>query len=190
MLLNKKINTIKFQRNFKHSFAKKEYKRQMNRRGHLPTILLGIVALVLMLVSWFVFLSYDKSTKADLSAIDKVASDFERDAAYVPAIFESIVSRVILQADKNNFRASFEEKFVEIAGKVDSVGDVSGNFFGKIRNKEYNLREENGIYTLEIKDVLIFVSDGKNEIKMDFGYLSLKFDKNKVIGKVEQGNKI
>lgn len=152
----------------------------MNKRGHVPTILLFVIALVLVLAAWFTFFTIKSDIGERANEITKLVSDLEFDERYVFAVFERSVDKAIDKADKDNFKQSFEDNFVDIIGKVESVSDVSGNFFEKVEKKEYALTPEDDEYTLIIEDVFVSSHVGKNEIKRPLS-LSVRFDKNGII---------
>ncbi len=173
----------------KRTILENEARGNLNKRGHLPTILLFIVALFLVLTAWFTFIGFKSENQTRADGIADLVFDFETDSAYIPAVFERIVERAIVKADKSNFRNSFETEFLKIAERVDSVSEASGNFFGKIRignkaknrlNDGYELTENGEIYTLEIKDVFVNVKNGNNEIKKRFD-LSVIFTKDGLV---------
>ena len=152
----------------------------MNKKGHVPTILLFIIALVLILTAWFTFFTIKSDIGERANEIAKLVGDLEFDERYVFAVFERSIDKAIDKADKDNFKQSFEDNFVDIIGKVESVSDVSGNFFEKVGKKEYALTPEDDEYTLIIEDVFISSHVGKNEIERPLS-LSVRFDKNGII---------
>ena len=168
--------------NYKKLSAVADCCGNFNKKGHLPTIMLFICTLILVLTAWFTFLAFSKENNLRQDGLKVLLAEYQRDSLYVPAVFERIVERAILKADKNIFKSSFEKEFIEMAGRVEKVSGVSGNFFGKIRNKKYELKEENGIYTLTIKEVFIKVDSktDKSELRREFE-LSVKFNKDGII---------
>ena len=155
----------------------------MNKKGHVPTILLFIIALVLILTAWFTFFTIKSDIGERANEIAKLVGDLEFDERYVFAVFERSIDKAIDKADKDNFKQSFEDNFVDIVGKVGGISSVSNtdsNFFEKISKKEYVLTPEDDEYTLIIEDVFISSHVGKNEIKRPLS-LSVRFDKNGII---------
>jgi len=156
---------------------------KMNKRGHVPTILLFVIALVLILTAWFTFFTIKGDVGERVNEITKLVADLEFNERYVSAVFDRSVDKAIEKADKDNFRQSFENNFVDIISKVESVSSISrtdSNFFEKVEKKEYDLILESGEYNLTIRDIFVSSHVGKSEIKREFD-LPIRFNETEII---------
>jgi len=155
----------------------------MNKKGHVPTILLFIIALVLILSAWFTFFTIKSDIGESANEITKLVSDLEFDERYVFAVFERSVDKAIDKADKDDFKQSFENNFTDIISKVESISSISredSNFFEKVERKEYSLDPEDGGYIFTIEDVFVSSHVGKNEIRREIS-LSIRFNEIEII---------
>lgn len=147
----------------------------LNRRGHLPTIMLLVIGFLLMGVSWFVFISANADLKPYLSNIGYLTDSTHSDYSYVVMMAPRVAERAIALSSKNNFEQDFRYNFNKEASRIESLGVVSGNFFGKIRNNDYNVTQENGFYVLRVNDVFVSSQSGQNKITRTFD-ITVKLD--------------
>jgi hypothetical protein len=151
----------------------------MNRKGHVPTILLFVIALILVLTAWFTFFNIKGEVDEEAREISQVIANLNSEERYVSAVFERLIDKAIEKSDEENFKESFEVSFVEIVGNVEEVSDVKSNFFEKVDRGEYEVVEENIegvlVYNLTIEDVFVISQVEKNELKAGFD-LSERFN--------------
>ena len=155
-----------------------------NKKGHLPTIFLFVIAITLIFFSLFIIFSFKNNVEDEGKLVIKLIQNLEYDEKYVPEIFERMVSESLERADKSNFRTSFESNLIEISESINSFSTVSGNFFEKIEQGDYDLvpKFENNevIYTLNIKDIKVESTIQNHKIERTFD-LSIIFGKDGVI---------
>ena len=155
-----------------------------NKKGHLPTIFLFVIAITLIFFSLFIIFSFKNNVEDEGKSVIKLIQNLEYDEKYVPEIFERMVSESLERADKSNFRTSFESNLIEISESINSFSTVSGNFFEKIEQGDYDLvpKFENNevIYTLNIKDIKVESTIQNHKIERTFD-LSITFDEEGII---------
>jgi len=156
--------------------------RKINRRGHIPTLLLFAEALILILAAWYTFFTLDGELGNYANSIRDVENSVNYEAFYVASVVPLIVERGVERADKNDFDSSFNDSFKKSAEEVYAVSDVSGNFFGKIRNGDFKISHEGGSYTLLMENVSVYSKSGENELTRTFD-LEVRFDKVGLLGK-------
>ncbi len=156
--------------------------RRINRKGHIPTLLLFAEALVLILTAWYTFFTLDDKLGSYANSIRDAENLINDEAFYVSRLAPLIVERAVDRADKNNFDSSFSDSFKRIAAEVDLNSELSGNFFGKIRNGDFKVVHEGGSYSLIMQDVSVYSKSGENELTRTFD-LEVRFDKIGLLGK-------
>ena len=156
--------------------------RKINRRGHIPTLLLFAEALVLILTAWYTFFTLDNDLGSYANSIRDAENSVNHDAFYVTSVVPLIVERGVERANKNDFDSSFNDSFKKSAEEVYAVSDVSGDFFGKIRNGDFRVAHEGGSYTLFMKNVSVYSKSGENELGRKFD-IEVRFDKIGLLGK-------
>lgn len=153
--------------------------KMLNRRGHIPTMLLFVVGLVLVLTAWWTFLSYDSDVEIKALEISSVIQEMSFKKVYVEKVFERMIGEAIIGADESNFEETFSDTFEELGIKRNPGLDF-GNFFGKIRNGDYSMVPGNGVYSLTIENVFVSSKVGNHELRREFN-LSIRFDENRII---------
>lgn len=140
----------------------------LNTKGHIGTWLLLVGALVLVMSAWFTFLSFSNDFNDDASAIREASWRAKEDARYIEIILPEITKRAIEKADKNNFIQSFNNSLMKEAEKIGVISGISGNFFAKIKNGEYEIREGQGRYQILLNDIYVGSRIENNEINRTF----------------------
>jgi len=141
---------------------------KMNRKGHVPTILLFVVALVLILAAWFTFFGIDDEIGKKAVEINIAVINLSFQEKYIDVVFERTVKMSIERADRSDFRNSFETEFREIVSNLREVSDSSSNLFDKVREKEYSLVSDGANYRLTIEEITVVSQVGKTELKRTF----------------------
>lgn len=101
----------------------------MNNRGHLPTFLIILVAIVLMVAAWFTYLTFDGSSGRDNEQAAQNSRELALFERYVKGVFDDAVLYAKTQNDKC---AAFK---YGVAGH-DYHFVQAGNFFAIARNTE------------------------------------------------------
>jgi len=151
----------------------------MNKRGHLPTVLLLVTALILVGVVAFSFATFKGGVEDESKGLHLLVSTLNFQEEYVRISFKDMVEDSLEKAKgQENFELAFNNSLENIADERRDV--YFGNFFGKIVNKQYVVNKEGGVYVLQVSDVFVRSFVDKNEIKRNFD-LSLRFNENEVI---------
>lgn len=152
----------------------------LSKKGHVPTLLLFLFSVILVAAAWFSFLSFDGNINDKEEELYGAvhAANFERE--FIEFVFTRMVDRTAKKADVSNFIVSFNQEFKSYALRVDEKTDISGNFFGKIRNGEFNLTLQEEIYNITLNDISIIVDSNNNELKQTFN-LTVSFNETGVI---------
>lgn len=153
----------------------------LNKRGHIATwmILLGAIILVGMCI--FSFLGFNGNFVKQANDLQKTRVGFLNDENYVHSVFELLVSKSIRDASDVDFSSSFKSKLSENAASIGGDSDLSGNFFGKIRAGDYDVKIlTNGDYEIILKDVFVKSGYGGNEIISYFD-LDVRFNKTGLV---------
>ena len=153
---------------------------RMNKRGHIPTIMLFFGALILVIVTLFSFTNVKNELGGESEDFNILVQEIDFKKKYISAVFEKIVEEAVESTDKLKFEESFSVTFEKISDRRDPKDGSFGNFFGRIRNEKYTINKENGIYTLTIEDVFVSSNVEKNEMKRTFP-LSIRFNKEGLI---------
>tara|TARA_Y100000310_G_scaffold242604_1_gene246767 strand:- start:212 stop:727 length:516 start_codon:yes stop_codon:yes gene_type:complete len=157
---------------------------RMNRRGQFPLILLVVITLTLVLIALFSFASFSNELGRPSKAFADVM--FEVDFAELYVVEKASLTVENTVNCDNCVETDLKKKFMEVADKHDLKYLSAGNFFGKIRNGEFNFSIVGGEYVLEINDLFVKSEKGRNEIVRDFD-LTMRFDS---LGELKEKEKV
>ena len=146
----------------------------MYRRGHVPTLLVFIVALVLALTAWYTFLTFKSGVATPSDELGNVIYNLDFSQIYIEKVFTDSVVKGIETSNKADFENSFKTEFEKVVADRDLRLDQGGNFFAKIRNKDYKMSVDHNVHVLTVENVSIFSSKGNNEAHRNFN-LSIRF---------------
>lgn len=147
-------------------------------RGNISLILLFIVALILAITTLISYISFNKDFDGKSGEISDIISRVEFGKKYVVDIIEISGKKAILNA---GIEGDLKNKFMEIVEERDYRIMESGNFFGKVRNREFRFDKEEGIFVLEIKELFVQSDEGASKIKSNFN-IRIEFnDKGEVV---------
>jgi len=161
----------------------------MNRKGHVPTILLFVAGVILALVAWSTFLSFNDNFDGKSRDFSGLVREIELARTYISVVLEDSINEAVEELDFSSevSEEEFRNKFREIVDERDLQLSQAGNFFGIIRTGDYELsmmdEEEN---ELVVKDIFLRASGGNHEVKEEGFSLSVKFDDQGVIS-LEEG---
>ena len=136
----------------------------------MPLLMLILVALALSLVALFIFISSEKNFGQFSQDISLLLSDVNFAHQYVLKSAGLIGSEAIKRGGDNA-----QDEFVIIAAERNLRLDSVGNFFGKIRNKEFIFSREGELYKLEINELFVRAEQGDNKIERKFD-IEMYFD--------------
>jgi len=151
------------------------------RKGHIPTLLLFAEALILILTAWYTFFTLDDNLGSYANSFRIATSSVEEDYQYVLHIAPLIVGRAIELRGEGDFEASFNASLLKVAGEVDDISSLRGDFFGKIRNKEYIIKRDGSDYVFVMQKVSVYSgTSGVNAMTRTFG-ISIRFNEKTII---------
>ena len=140
----------------------------MDKKGQIAYKMILIGTIVLVATALFSFVSFDNSFETRSSEFYKLAYRAEFNEHYIRQIFESSVKGALVGS---NNEADFKSKFESIVGEKDLRLDIGGNFFGKIRSRDYALNVNDGRYVVSVEGVFVKAQIGKSEIVRNFDLL-------------------
>jgi len=149
----------------------------MNKRGHIPTILLFVVAIVVCGFALFSFVSFDRSfdDSSDAFSVMMGKVDFIQEYIMMRAGF---IGTLAIQSGDD-----FEGEFQRLAVENDFDFEDADVFFKKIEDGDFSFVNVEGEYSLEIRDLVIEVEVDGNVVKRKFDVV-LVFDAD---GEVKNG---
>jgi hypothetical protein len=124
----------------------------------------------------FYFISFNSLIGDKSKDMGGVLEGVEFNQRYIFAEAELFAQQSIIRG------GDLKENFKSFAQASDFGVQSFGNFYGKIRNGEFEIKTDNGGYVLEIKNLFIVSRRGMNEIKRNFN-VTIEFDEN---GKVQK----
>ena len=153
------------------------------RKGHIPTLLLVVYALVLAIAAWVTFLNLNGSFDERHDALAQLSANATAQSTYVRALAPRLVERALARAPQTagvDFETRFKASFRDAAVQVDEVSSAPTNLFEKIHNNEYDFFSEQGVYTLTVWDINLVVKSGVSEITRTFDVV-VKFNEQEVL---------
>lgn len=144
----------------------------MNKRGDTPTILLFVFAIILSTTALIVFVSFPESFESESREVNKMLNEIRFNERYVEA--EALmIAREAIRGGRGDVKLAFrniaEEKYLGYGG--------AGNFFGKIRNDEFDFEKATGVYVLKVKGLFVSAEKGENSIRRNFE-MEIKLNEN------------
>ncbi len=152
----------------------------MNRRGHIPSVLMVFGALILVVFALYSFYNFSEGVNERRNQLRNLdhASDNQH-LLVVRTIYGSVKTSVDFAKDSPDFKIAFKSKLKEVVQEYRSSGDY-GNIFSKITMEDYSLELVAEKYVLTIKDIFYKISTEKNEAVRK-GDLKIVFDKQEFV---------
>lgn len=142
----------------------------INRRGQIPILMLFAVTIILVIVALMSFATFDRAFNDNPLSVSKAIAKVNFAGEYIESSAKLIANEVI-----KNRSSDLSVKFKEIASLRDLQVQESGNFFGKIRNGEFNFENVGDEYKLNVNGLFVQASYGDNQITRKFD-LCMLFD--------------
>lgn len=143
---------------------------RINKRGHLPTILVFVVALVLCTSALLAFVSFGNN----FGHLSKELADTTTEADFSEKYIISSAAAIAEESAKVG-SGQTKQEFMRIANERDLRLEAEGNFFGKIRAGEFEFDKQGNEYVLKIDGLFVQSQRGENKIKRNFNVL-MRFD--------------
>jgi hypothetical protein len=143
----------------------------LNRKGHVPTLLLFVVALVLCIAAWFSFLTFSD----DIGQQSRELQAFSDNVAFERTYSDNAVRDLVVSAAReaaSEEGAGYETRFASaLAVRVERFGalrEIQGNALGLMRNKAYTLEQDGTEYVFKMPGVFVQMGSGVNKIVQRF----------------------
>lgn len=151
----------------------------MDRKGHIGTMLLPFIALILVVNALVVMHVFNGNIDEEKAQIRIVS-----DKAFVghELVFNSLnesVSESISNSNKEDFELSFRNLLKDSVEKLRNSG-VNTNIYAKLAVQDYSLDLSNGVYELMVKDVFENYDNFNNEVSYKYS-IRVLFDMDKII---------
>ena len=140
-----------------------------NRKGDMPTILLFVIALVLVVTSLSVFVSF----KADY-----IKESEERDSILTTiSFYESYLKKEIEIVGRETIKSGGgKEEFQKLIKERDMGIVELKSFFDRIDKGDFYFQKDREKYFFEMRDFAIGAFGGANSLRREFG-IRVEFDK-------------
>lgn len=151
----------------------------MNRKGHIGTALLPVLALILVINSFVVMSSFN-------SDVVKIKSEFGSLSGRANAEHNLIIENIEVGLNQSIELANitlFEQdlnKFVKEFANTKRDSSLNTNLYAKIALGNYSLLKNRDSYELTVLDVFENYNLNNNEVAYSYS-LKVVFDKDKVI---------
>ena len=139
----------------------------MNRKGDVPTIILFVVALALVGICLVMFYSFDGGLDGISKQLSEMSYEAEFDYQYIYNVAETALKESINEC-KGCSADDIKKKIIEKVDKRDLKVTNFGNFFAKIRDKDFVVSQQDKNYILSIQGLFVKSQRGDNMIKRNF----------------------
>ncbi len=148
-------------------------KNKMSRKGQIAILMLFVVAIVLVIASLVSFVNFPRDFGDRSILVSRAIAGVQAGEDYVVGISKIITKETISR--KSDIP---QTDFMEVANRKDYGVQEAGNFFGKIRNSDFEFSMISGEkYLLKIEGLFVQAEYGFNLIKRNFD-LCMLFDKD------------
>lgn len=140
----------------------------MNRRGDVPTVLLFVVAIGMVIASLFVFATFDNNFSGS-NELAEMTSEITFSQSYIRVETETMLRNMMMGAYPNCMQKDLSERLKCVAGEKEGQRlSIAGNLYGKIRNGDFSIVEEEEDYILDIRDLSARSERGANSLEKNF----------------------
>ena len=150
----------------------------MNRKGHIGTFLMPIIALVLVVNALFVMITFNEDISKARAEIRASTSKMIAEHQLVRFNLNKSISDSILGADKNDFEKTFNESLKDASLKY-RTSETNTNLYAKLSLGDYSLTLKDGKYELIVSEVSENYNLDNNEVTYAYSLKAI-FDKTKV----------
>lgn len=168
----------------------------MDKKGHLPTILLVPIAVVLSLTAWVAILYFDADFSDDAVEIVVMTRNLDIYQTYLDSLFIRSIEKTIQDGIEeeeiiNNYKAYFFDNFKENVRNSDLHISGTEEFFARVENTDFTIEEEiiadtsEILYTIKMENIQISTRFDKSRIAGTFG-LEAKFTRERVLEETSQ----
>jgi hypothetical protein len=156
----------------------------LNKRGHIGTTLLVFVAFILIVVTLFVFVSFDNEVGRRGQLVKEIHQGYDYESRSLEKDLRVFIKSAILDLkESGNFKDDFLIALKKFAGEKDrgnSETNFRTNLYGKIINDAKLEEVGTGINELVLEGVFIEKKTEAVVLKTTFD-LKVRFDREKII---------
>ena len=143
----------------------------MNRKGHIPTYLLILIAIALSIGALFAFASFSNKEEIRAQELAEIMAEVNFGQNY------ALKSAELIGAGAIENGGEMKEQFMIIAAERELRIESAGNFFGKIRSGDFSFTKDGKEYILRVNGLFAQSERGLNKVRRDFDIV-IKFDEN------------
>ncbi len=148
-----------------------------SRRGQLAGLLFPLIALVLVGVSLFTFISFNDRFADSSEGMSNILSSIAFYENYIIKESELIVKDVILSGGLIMTDFGLKSRFQEFAEKRNLGIVGTEDYFDKIKRGDFIFKHDGNKYLFEIKDLNLKADGGANSFSRNLS-LMIEFDFN------------
>ena len=139
---------------------------KLSRRGHAGTVLLVFVALILIGVALYTFVTFKNTISVDASALQKLSNDVAYSRVFVRGAFEISARDAHLTAlrDGASFEPAFRARMTQLAEQQRETWKNKTNLFGELSTGDYTISHVVGSYVVTVPDVFVTQTSEKTEL--------------------------
>ena len=141
----------------------------LNKKAQTAIGLMPLIAIVMSIATLIAMYSFSEGLESKSAEISDLLENIELNHKYIQAQIELIAEQTAKECI-NCEAEQLKEKFISISSEKESLFryEGAGNFYGKIRNGEFEIEEIEGKYFLKIEDLFVESQNGYNKIKRNF----------------------
>lgn len=143
----------------------------LRRKGHTPTLLLFVVALVLCIAAWFSFLTFSD----DIGQQSRELQAFADNVAFERTYADNAVRYLVVSAAREaavggeiGYEMRFASALATRAEKFGTLREVQGNVLGLVRTKAYTLERDGTGYVFKLPGIFVQRESGANKVVQRF----------------------
>jgi hypothetical protein len=133
-----------------------------NKKGQVHLFILVLVALGLVIASLFAFYTFNRNLGVHSQETSKMMLEIGFGQDYV------LESAKLIVLEMNKSKADLSAEFKEIAALHDIQLEPTSNFFGKVRNGEFEFGSKGEGYELNVTGLFVKASEGVNSVTRNF----------------------
>lgn len=141
----------------------------MNKKSQVAIIAFVLAAFLIAGIPIYNELTFSNNFNSHEQELNSVLTNVQFNKNYIISEAKLIGEETLLKCPSCSVE-QLKQKFKEIANQTETNFryDGAGNFYGKIRNNEFNIVQENGKYLLKIPGLFVESESGFNKIRKNF----------------------
>ncbi|MEK6854954.1 MAG: hypothetical protein AABX73_01915 [Nanoarchaeota archaeon] len=147
-----------------------------NKKADVPITLVLIVAFALSIIALISFATFNSELTTQSQDLSDMLFEINLAHDYIAEKAKLISEEAINSCpacDNIDLKESFKSSAETQNFKISNIG----NFFGKIRNNEFQFEQLDNTYTLKIENIILQSERNDNKISREFS-ICMEFNKN------------